>query len=44
MHKSGVLVGGCGESTVRFRPALVFEPKHAEIVVDVMNKVVPTLA
>jgi len=44
MRKSGVLVGGCGESTVRFRPALVFEPKHAEIVVDVMNKVVPTLA
>jgi len=44
MRKAGVLVGGCGESTVRFRPALVFEPKHAQIVVDVMNKVVPTLA
>ena len=44
MRKAGVLVGGCGESTVRFRPALVFEPKHAHMVVDVMNQVVPTLA
>jgi len=43
MRKKGVLVGGCGEKTVRFRPALVFEPKHAEILVDVMNRVVPTL-
>jgi len=44
MRKNGALVGGCGESTVRFRPSLVFEPKHAEILVDVMNKVTPQLA
>lgn len=27
--KHGVESGGCGERTLRFRPALVFQPKHA---------------
>ena len=40
--QSGLLIGGCGDSTVRFRPSLVAEPKHMEIAVDVMNKVAST--
>ena len=34
MRSSGVLIGGCGDSTIRIRPALIFEPKHAEIMLE----------
>jgi len=34
MRSKGVLIGGCGESTIRLRPALIFEPKHAEIMLE----------
>lgn len=30
---------GCGDTTIRFRPALIFEPKHLEIVLDTMDTV-----
>jgi len=44
MRKAGVLVGGCGEKTIRFRPALVFEPYHAHLLNEVMEKVVKDMA
>ncbi|XP_071794728.1 4-aminobutyrate aminotransferase, mitochondrial-like [Asterias amurensis] len=31
---SGVQIGTCGTQTVRFRPALIFQPKHVDIVLD----------
>jgi 4-aminobutyrate aminotransferase/(S)-3-amino-2-methylpropionate transaminase len=31
---SGVNCGGCGERSIRLRPALVFQPKHAEIFLE----------
>lgn len=34
MRSSGVLIGGCGDSTIRIRPALIFEPHHAEIMLE----------
>lgn len=34
LRRSGVHLGGCGSSTVRFRPALIFAPKHANIMLD----------
>ena len=37
----GVLLGLCGTSSVRFRPALLFERYHAEIV---LSKLEMTLA
>uniref|UniRef100_A0A0K0F0C5 (S)-3-amino-2-methylpropionate transaminase n=1 Tax=Strongyloides venezuelensis TaxID=75913 RepID=A0A0K0F0C5_STRVS len=36
---SGLHVGGCGDSAIRFRPALVYEKKHAEITLDIINNV-----
>ncbi|KAL1843673.1 hypothetical protein VTJ49DRAFT_373 [Mycothermus thermophilus] len=36
----GLNIGGCGESAVRLRPMLVFEEKHADILVEVMEKIV----
>lgn len=35
---SGLLVGGCGTATVRFRPALIFSDKHLEITLDIITK------
>lgn len=39
MKAQGINVGGCSEDTVRLRPALVFEEKHADIFVDAVEKV-----
>lgn len=44
MRRSGVLIGGCGESTVRFRPALIFAPSHAAIAVNKLEDVLATIA
>ena len=35
MRNSGVQIGGSGPTSVRFRPALIFQPHHAEILVDI---------
>uniref|UniRef100_A0A915PS53 4-aminobutyrate--2-oxoglutarate transaminase n=1 Tax=Setaria digitata TaxID=48799 RepID=A0A915PS53_9BILA len=35
---NGLLIGSCGVSTVRFRPALIFSDKHLEIALDIINK------
>ncbi|KAG7899599.1 hypothetical protein KL907_004951 [Ogataea polymorpha] len=43
MRISGVNIGGCAEVGVRLRPTLVFEKKHAQILVDILQKVLATL-
>lgn len=35
---NGLHIGGCGSSAIRFRPALVFKEKHAEVALDILNK------
>lgn len=38
--KVGVNIGGSGQSAVRLRPMLVFEEKHADLLVEALEKVV----
>jgi len=38
-REAGVHLGGCGNSSVRFRPSLIFTPEHANIMLDVMQQV-----
>ena len=40
----GVNQGGCGDRSVRFRPTLYFEKKHADIYVDALDKACTDLA
>lgn len=30
----GFMVGPCGETSIRFRPSLIFQPKHAHLFLD----------
>lgn len=30
-------MGGCGEKSIRFRPALIFQPKHAMILLETLE-------
>ncbi|MPC25651.1 4-aminobutyrate aminotransferase, mitochondrial [Portunus trituberculatus] len=39
----GVHTGGCGEKTVRLRPALIFQPIHAHIFLDKLETVLAGL-
>jgi len=39
----GVQSGGCGDQSVRLRPALVFEPHHADIFLERLEKVLKQL-
>ena len=39
MKTVGINVGGCAEDSVRLRPTLVFEWKHADILVTAMEKI-----
>ncbi|CAH0518732.1 unnamed protein product [Peronospora belbahrii] len=39
MKTKGVASGGCGSNSVRFRPSLVFQPKHAAEYLDKMHEV-----
>lgn len=39
MKKNGVNVGGCAEVSVRLRPTLTFEKKHADIFLAILEKV-----
>ncbi|XP_055686483.1 4-aminobutyrate aminotransferase, mitochondrial [Lutzomyia longipalpis] len=34
LKQRGIITGGCGDLSIRFRPALVFEEKHANIFLD----------
>ena len=38
-RQKGVLVGGCGDRSVRLRPGLWFQPKHAAQFLDVLDAV-----
>ncbi|KAK4165387.1 aminotransferase class-III-domain-containing protein [Cladorrhinum sp. PSN259] len=42
--KFGVNIGGSGQSAVRLRPMLIFEEKHADILLEALEKVVKSLA
>jgi 4-aminobutyrate aminotransferase/(S)-3-amino-2-methylpropionate transaminase len=39
----GVQAGGCGDNAIRFRPALIFQPKHANIFFDKFETVLKQL-
>jgi len=39
LKKKGVQTGGCGELSVRLRPALIFTPEHADIFLDKFRQV-----
>ena len=39
MKTVGVNIGGCADDSVRLRPTLIFEEKHADILVEAIDKV-----
>ncbi|PKS11934.1 hypothetical protein jhhlp_001229 [Lomentospora prolificans] len=39
-RKFGVNIGGSGQSAVRLRPMLIFQERHADVLVDALEKVV----
>ncbi|XP_072162609.1 4-aminobutyrate aminotransferase, mitochondrial isoform X2 [Bemisia tabaci] len=39
LKQKGIQSGGCGELAVRLRPALVFQPHHANIFLDILDQV-----
>lgn len=41
--QNGLLLGGCGELAIRLRPALVFERRHAEEMLDLFEKTIQQL-
>ena len=40
---AGVHIGGCGESTIRFRPCLIFKEQHLSILLSVLQSVVKSV-
>ena len=40
MRAKGVHMGGCGEAAVRLRPMLIFQEKHAKILLKTMEEVI----
>lgn len=36
---SGVLLGGCGNHSIRFRPALIFKEYHVHLFLNIFNDV-----
>lgn len=40
---NGLNIGGCGESAVRFRPALIFTEKHVDLAVQLLDKTLKEL-
>jgi len=38
-----VMFLGCGNHTIRFRPALIMQPEHIDAGLEVMEKILPTL-
>ena len=39
LRDKGFQTGGCGNVSIRFRPSLVFQPKHAYMFLDGMEAV-----
>jgi 4-aminobutyrate aminotransferase/(S)-3-amino-2-methylpropionate transaminase len=44
LKKRGVEAGGCGTQSIRFRPALVFAPRHVAEYLGVFEDVMKELA
>jgi 4-aminobutyrate aminotransferase/(S)-3-amino-2-methylpropionate transaminase len=42
LRAEGVHCGGCGDTAIRLRPALIFSPKHAHIFNEKLEKVLKT--
>ncbi|CDK29740.1 unnamed protein product [Kuraishia capsulata CBS 1993] len=42
-RKLGLNIGGCGDVSVRLRPTLVFEEKHADVLVDIAEEALKRL-
>ncbi|XP_038120077.1 4-aminobutyrate aminotransferase, mitochondrial [Culex quinquefasciatus] len=43
LKQKGVLSGGCGEISIRFRPALIFQERHVDIFLDKFRQVLKEL-
>lgn len=43
LKQKGVLSGGCGEESIRFRPALIFQERHVDIFLDKFRQVLKEL-
>lgn len=43
LRQKGIQSGGCGDLAIRFRPALIFEEKHADIFLDRFRQVLKEL-
>ena len=43
LRSEGVNCGGCGDNAIRLRPALIFQPKHANIFLEKLEKVLKAL-
>ena len=41
--EENVMFLGCGEKTIRFRPALIIEEKHIDTGLEVLEKIIPNL-
>ncbi|NQV75613.1 MAG: aminotransferase class III-fold pyridoxal phosphate-dependent enzyme, partial [Bacteroidetes bacterium] len=41
--EQNVMFLGCGENTIRFRPALIIEKNHIDIGLEVIEKMIPNL-
>ncbi|XP_034021303.1 4-aminobutyrate aminotransferase, mitochondrial-like [Thalassophryne amazonica] len=39
----GVILGGCGDRSIRFRPALVFKEYHVQILLNILNDVLANI-
>jgi len=44
MRTEGVHIGVCGDTAIRFRPALTFSQKHLDIALDKLNVVLAKVA
>lgn len=40
---NGLHIGGCGDTSIRFRPALIFEKKHANLLIEILAKSIKQL-
>ena len=41
--EENIMFLGCGEKTIRFRPALIIEKNHIDIGIEVIEKIIPSL-
>merc|ERR550534_1401405 len=39
LRNHGVQVGGCGDAAIRFRPALIFQPNHVDVFLNIFEDV-----